>query len=400
MKKYRYYFITILLLSLFIAQNVYADISQDTIKLVQNTLNNLGYDCGTPDGIAGSKTSSAIQNYQTDKGLSVTGNITDELLNSLGIVDVDIPGVLMNTFIDRYNAAINEYNLIADRDGYSKANTLDQIYIKTGTKEYKLDNNGFSLTLNDGSGNSANMVGSFRARVLLDKYYDKEILTGELASCIYAFDESLSSFHEALDLYAQVMETNTDFIREGDILYMNSSITGCVDISGKFDGFEEAISQYQESLIASANSGIESLSENIETTDEFEVMLSAIGQPNDAALKVIPYLNDSSYKSNSRTYDYSTDGSILNNSGRWRFDINDNNELTAIYFLFQNTLSEEEGMDISRTLFGSDYYKTSSNSYVRYYYWPAPENKQYYFLYHYNPSNGEPPSGEIGICNW
>lgn len=57
----------------------------DTVKKVQEALNAAGYDCGTPDGIAGSGTKSQIEKYQSDNGLDVTGTITDELLNTLGI---------------------------------------------------------------------------------------------------------------------------------------------------------------------------------------------------------------------------------------------------------------------------------------------------------------------------
>lgn len=57
----------------------------ETVIKVQEALNKDGYDCGTPDGIAGSGTKSAIEKYQSDKGLAVTGTITDDLLKELGI---------------------------------------------------------------------------------------------------------------------------------------------------------------------------------------------------------------------------------------------------------------------------------------------------------------------------
>lgn len=57
----------------------------ETVLKVQEALNVAGYDCGTPDGIAGSGTKGQIEKYQTDKGLTVTGTITDEVLESLGI---------------------------------------------------------------------------------------------------------------------------------------------------------------------------------------------------------------------------------------------------------------------------------------------------------------------------
>lgn len=56
-----------------------------TVKAAQQALNDAGYECGKPDGAAGKKTKAAITQYQTDKGLEVTGTVTDELLRSLGI---------------------------------------------------------------------------------------------------------------------------------------------------------------------------------------------------------------------------------------------------------------------------------------------------------------------------
>lgn len=56
-----------------------------TIRIVQQTLNELGYNCGSPDGVAGGKTTEAVKNYQTDKNITVNGKITDELLDTLDI---------------------------------------------------------------------------------------------------------------------------------------------------------------------------------------------------------------------------------------------------------------------------------------------------------------------------
>lgn len=58
-----------------------------TIRIVQQALNDAGYNCGNPDGVAGGKTTEAVTKYQTDKGLTVNGLVTDELLQSLNIVD-------------------------------------------------------------------------------------------------------------------------------------------------------------------------------------------------------------------------------------------------------------------------------------------------------------------------
>ena len=57
---------------------------QETVKEVQTFLNKKGYDCGTPDGIAGKKTRNSIINYQEDNGLFPSGLVDDNLLRALG----------------------------------------------------------------------------------------------------------------------------------------------------------------------------------------------------------------------------------------------------------------------------------------------------------------------------
>ncbi len=58
-----------------------------TVKKVQQALNDNGYACGTADGIAGKKTYAALENYQADHDLKVTGTITHETLVSLELAD-------------------------------------------------------------------------------------------------------------------------------------------------------------------------------------------------------------------------------------------------------------------------------------------------------------------------
>ncbi len=58
-----------------------------TIRIVQQALNEAGYSCGNPDGVAGENTATAIKKYQTEKGISVNGLVTDELLQALDIVE-------------------------------------------------------------------------------------------------------------------------------------------------------------------------------------------------------------------------------------------------------------------------------------------------------------------------
>ena len=58
--------------------------SPAVIKAVQQALNDKGYDCGTPDGIAGSGTASAAAHFKADHGLSGDG-IDAALALTLGL---------------------------------------------------------------------------------------------------------------------------------------------------------------------------------------------------------------------------------------------------------------------------------------------------------------------------
>ena len=62
----------------------YAQDQYQIIQDVQEALNSKGFSC-TVDGYLGDETSTAITEYQKANGLFVTGNITDELLGSLGV---------------------------------------------------------------------------------------------------------------------------------------------------------------------------------------------------------------------------------------------------------------------------------------------------------------------------
>lgn len=64
---------------------VYTDVT--ITKVVQEALNAAGFNCGTPDGIAGAKTTEAINAFEKEKGINVNGVITDELLDALGVAE-------------------------------------------------------------------------------------------------------------------------------------------------------------------------------------------------------------------------------------------------------------------------------------------------------------------------
>ena len=63
---------------------VYTD--RETVKKVQQALNDAGYNCGTPDGLAGKKTNQAVIDFKAANGIDdATPDITDALLAALGI---------------------------------------------------------------------------------------------------------------------------------------------------------------------------------------------------------------------------------------------------------------------------------------------------------------------------
>jgi hypothetical protein len=66
--------------------NSYSDqYSDPTVSDVQTDLANLGYYAGAIDGVLGPDTRTALTRYQIDHGLKVTGSLTTDTLQSLGM---------------------------------------------------------------------------------------------------------------------------------------------------------------------------------------------------------------------------------------------------------------------------------------------------------------------------
>lgn len=63
------------------------NLSDETIKQIQKALNDKGYDCGTADGICGSRTKAAITKFQEDNKLKVDGVAGAEVKEALNIKD-------------------------------------------------------------------------------------------------------------------------------------------------------------------------------------------------------------------------------------------------------------------------------------------------------------------------
>lgn len=54
-----------------------------TVKKVQKKLNKLGYNCGSADGVYGTRTKNCIKKFQKKKNMAVNGKITQSLLKKL-----------------------------------------------------------------------------------------------------------------------------------------------------------------------------------------------------------------------------------------------------------------------------------------------------------------------------
>ncbi len=59
--------------------------ANDSVKRAQEALNVAGYDVGTPDGVAGTRTVTALRKYQTAKGIPVTGKVDEATMAALGL---------------------------------------------------------------------------------------------------------------------------------------------------------------------------------------------------------------------------------------------------------------------------------------------------------------------------
>lgn len=89
-----------------------------TVRLVQQALNAAGYNCGNPDGVPGAKTAEQISAYETAKGLTVNGAVTDQLLQSLGIADQVAAQAKQEAQKGQYSADYSYQQLARNPDAY------------------------------------------------------------------------------------------------------------------------------------------------------------------------------------------------------------------------------------------------------------------------------------------
>lgn len=243
---------------------IYYEADSDTVRLVQESLNQLGYNCGTPDGIIGTNTKSSILAYQKVNGLFESGVVDDELLKSLmdqqeivsspldkGDTDLDI-------FVDRYNKGVDYYNRIAERDGYSKT-------VQITKNDLLIDNiaptGNIKLVVNPNK-RDKNPVKIINIWTDDKSDLDQNVATGEIMSMIYAFDTSLVDCADALTLWEQVY--NNSKMEQDGILFTNYSIGETLIIKAEYieqkDNESSEVSKGMENALAKAKLYLKSMS--------------------------------------------------------------------------------------------------------------------------------------------
>lgn len=108
--------------------------SSDTVKQVQEALNNAGYDCGVPDGIAGNATASAIAEYRKAKSLKDGSAIDQELCVSLGL---ETESETKLDFIDKSDGSLLKGMTITAKQMKSIYNDFEAAW---ASPDYPLDN--------------------------------------------------------------------------------------------------------------------------------------------------------------------------------------------------------------------------------------------------------------------
>jgi formylglycine-generating enzyme required for sulfatase activity len=82
---------------------------EDTTKQAQAALNAIGYTVGTPDGVAGTRTVTAIRGFQAEKGIPISGKLDDATLTALGLAG----GAQTSAIVGTAGEYIEIYDLMA-----------------------------------------------------------------------------------------------------------------------------------------------------------------------------------------------------------------------------------------------------------------------------------------------
>ena len=170
-----------------------------TIKLIQATLNNEGFECGSVDGIVGNQTRDAVEEFQRRKDLEVTGLINEELIDALDITEEMLRGVLYEDFVQRYNEATNILNDISTQTGkptiqqIEKEDIIDEAFVldKTTTFQVAADERKISIL----------GVSLYRET----NEYDISMVY-ELVATSYGMDEGFTNVDEAIEFVGKFID--------------------------------------------------------------------------------------------------------------------------------------------------------------------------------------------------
>lgn len=176
--------------------------SKAVIQAVQKALNESGFDCGTPDGISGPKTESAIKEYQASKGLEANGQISEGLLTSMGFSMDDDSGVSIDTFITRYNESVTYFNGVSAESGDQSVNQIS--YSNISQSENTIDEVSlisFGLNLMGTNISSCNIQDK-------DASFDVKNLY-ELCSIAYGLDSTYSDPDDTLTSLTTLFDDGT-----------------------------------------------------------------------------------------------------------------------------------------------------------------------------------------------
>ena len=141
-------------------------------------------------------------------------------------------GMSIDTFVARYNEAVDYYNAIANRDGYSttsyitKDNLQGEEYSPSGNSKICVNPN---TTIKD-------PVGIMNIWIDDTAKIDTNVATGEIMAIIYAIDPSLSSGADALELWGKLNQNSE--VQQDGIAFDNYSFGNLVAAKAQYDGFE------------------------------------------------------------------------------------------------------------------------------------------------------------------
>ena len=170
-----------------------------TIKLVQAALNSEGYECGDVDGIVGTNTRDAIEEFQASKDMNATGIITEDLVVALGITPEMLKGVVVEDYIRRYNESVAYLNGISSETG-------DPTILKISKEEltggiFNLDSvTHFEMVTDE---RKIAIMGLSLARDT--NQYDIPMVY-ELVSSSYAMDDTFLTVDEAIEFVGDFVE--------------------------------------------------------------------------------------------------------------------------------------------------------------------------------------------------